>query len=114
MTIPVIDVGGIPPINHGEAMVLAEEEARRLLDVVDQLDEDDDWSRPTDCVGWHVKALLSHLLGEMEAQARTREFPRQYRASVTAARRSGRPMVDEMTAAQVRVHGGLSPAEIAR
>ena len=49
-------------IDHREAMALAEEEATRLLDVVDQL-ADDDWIRPTDCDGWDVKALLSHVLG---------------------------------------------------
>jgi uncharacterized protein (TIGR03083 family) len=112
MTTAVIDVGGIPPIDHGEAMVLAEEEARRLLEVIDRL-SDHDWSRPTDCEGWDVKALLSHVLGATEAQARTREFVRQYRAATKAATRSGRPMIDEMTAAHVRDHAPLSPAEIA-
>lgn len=112
MTTTIVDSGAIPAIDHREAMTLAEEEARRLLDLVDRL-SDQDWSRPTDCEGWDVKALLSHVLGAMEANARTREFIRQYRAATKAAKRSGRPMIDEMTANQVREHAGLTPTEIA-
>ena len=74
---------------------------------------DHDWARPTDCEGWDVKALLSHVLGAIEANARTGEFIRQYRAATKAAKRSVRPMIDEMTAHQVREHTGLTSAEIA-
>lgn len=112
MTPTIVDIGAIPAIDHREAMTLAEEEARRLLDIVDRL-SDQDWSRPTDCEGWDVKALLSHVLGAMEANARTREFIRQYRAATKAAKSSGRPMIDEMTANQVGEHASLRPAEIA-
>src|SRR5712692_3689918 len=49
----------------------------------------------------------------MEANARTREFVRQYRAATKAAKRSGGPMIDEMTALQVRDHASLSPTEMA-
>jgi uncharacterized protein (TIGR03083 family) len=112
MTTTITGSGTIPAIDHGEAMTLAEEEARRLLDLVDRL-SDQDWSRPTDCEGWDVKALLSHVLGAMEANARTGEFIRQFRAATKAAKRNGRPMIDEMTANQVREHADLTPAEIA-
>jgi uncharacterized protein (TIGR03083 family) len=108
----ITESGTIPAIGHREAMTLAEEEARRLLDVVDRL-SDQDWSRPTDCEGWDVKALLSHVLGAMEANARSREFIRQFRAAAKAANSSGRPMIDEMTANQVREHADLTPTEIA-
>jgi uncharacterized protein (TIGR03083 family) len=112
MITTMTDSGTIPAIDHGEAMTLAEEEARRLLDLVDRL-SDQEWSRPTDCEGWDVKALLSHVLGAMEANARTGEFIRQFRAATKATKRSGRPMIDEMTANQVREHADLTPAEIA-
>ncbi len=62
MTMTVTEVGTIPTMDHRVAMALAQVEATRLLDVVDQLDEPN-WSGPTDCVGWDVKALLSHVLG---------------------------------------------------
>ena len=111
MTMTVTEVAEIRAMSHREAMALAQVEAERLLDVMDRLDEPD-WSRPTDCVGWDVKALLSHVLGAMEANARPREFIRQYRAATTATKRSGAPMIDEMTALQVRDHAALSPAEM--
>ena len=111
MTTTRITVPSIAPITHREAMVLAEEEASRLLDVIERLAADD-WVRPTDCDGWDVKALLSHVLGAMEGQASVRDFMRQYRTATKAAQRSGRPMIDEMTAAQVREHAPLSPTEM--
>ena len=53
---PLVEIRGI---DHREAMAMASTEAARLLDVVDRLAEHD-WTRPTDCAGWDVKALLSH------------------------------------------------------
>ncbi len=50
MTMTVTEVGTIPTMDHRVAMALAQVEATRLLDVVDQLDEPN-WSGPTDCVG---------------------------------------------------------------
>jgi uncharacterized protein (TIGR03083 family) len=107
------DVATIPELGHDEAMALAATEAGRLLEVVDRL-EADDWARPTDCTGWDVKALLSHVLGAMEANASVRQFLRIYRYSTRASKASGRPLVDEMTAKQVADHAALSPGEIAR
>jgi uncharacterized protein (TIGR03083 family) len=106
-----IEVGTISPIDHREAMALATVEAGRLCDVLDRLVETD-WSLPTDCDGWDVKSLLSHGLGSMEANARTRHFIGQYVGALRAAKRSGRTMIDEMTAAQVRRHAQLSSTEI--
>jgi uncharacterized protein (TIGR03083 family) len=111
MTTTRIAVPSIAAITHSEAMALAEQEASRLIDVIEHLG-DGDWARPTDCDGWDVKALLSHVLGAMEGQASVRDFMRQYRAATRAAHCSGRPMIDEMTAAQVRDHAGLSPTEM--
>ena len=113
MTTTATDVATIPRLNHDEAMALAGTEAGRLLEVVDRLDADD-WARPTDCAGWDVKALLSHVLGAMEANASVRAFVGLYRHSTRAAKASGRPMVDEMTARQVADHVALAPDEIAR
>jgi len=108
MTTTAVRASEIPAMSHREAMTIAADEAARLLDLVGQLSVDD-WSAPTDCDGWDVKAMLSHVLGGMEATARVREFVRQLRAATKAAKRSGRPMIDEMTAAQVRDHATLAP-----
>jgi uncharacterized protein (TIGR03083 family) len=105
------EVSSVTPIGHAEAMALADTEAMRLLEVVDQL-RGPDWARPTDCEGWDVKALLSHVLGAMEANARAAEFVHQFLTATRAAKRSGRPMVDEMTGRQVRDHARLSTDEL--
>jgi uncharacterized protein (TIGR03083 family) len=109
----ITDVQSIPPISHQEAMRLADAESSRLLHVVDEL-RDHDWSRATDCVQWDVKALLSHVLGAMEGNAKISTFVRQYLSATKAAKESGRPMIDEMTARQVRDHENQSPAELCR
>lgn len=113
MTTTATPVRAVPQMGHEEAMALGETEAGRLLDVVDQL-RDEDWSRPTDCAGWDVKALLSHVLGAMVGNARTRDFVRQYRAANSAAKRGGRTMIDEMTALQVADGADLTPKEVTR
>jgi uncharacterized protein (TIGR03083 family) len=94
-------------------MALAETEYGRLLDVVDQL-TDQDWSQATDCELWDVKAMLSHVLGGMERDASLRVAIRERWLSTMASRRSGRLLVDEMTALQVREHAHLSPVEMTR
>jgi len=113
MNVTAIPVSVIPPIGHREAMTIATNEYTRLLAAVEHLDADD-WSRATDCEGWDVKALLSHMLGGMQANARLREFARQWRAATKVAEQSGRPIIDEMTGAQVRDHASLSPADFAQ
>ena len=107
------DVRSISPIGHDEAMSLADTEARRLLEVVDQLCEPD-WSLPTECAGWDVKALLSHVLGSMERDTRFPVFVGQFVAAQRATKRTARPMIDEMTARHVREHAHLSPSDLTR
>ena len=41
-------VDAIPPLDHDEAMTLAEAEITRVLALVDDL-HTDEWRRPTDC-----------------------------------------------------------------
>ena len=99
-------------MSHDVAMKLAETEIERMIDVVDQLSPRH-WSLPTDCEEWDVKALLSHQLGAMEGNASLREFVRQYLVATKKSKRSGRPLVDEMTAGQVSDLASLSPVELA-
>jgi uncharacterized protein (TIGR03083 family) len=111
MTSTITSLDDVRAIDHRDAMAIAATETDRMLDVVDRLDERD-WTRPTDCAGWDVKALLSHVLGAMEGNRQLRTFVRQYLVANRAAKRSGRPMIDEMTAAQVRAHAECSPADL--
>jgi uncharacterized protein (TIGR03083 family) len=98
-------------MTHDRAMKLAAIEMERLVDVVGQL-RPSDWSLPTDCEGWDVRALLSHVLGAMEGNASLREFFRQYLVATKKSKRSGQPMIDAMTSSQIADHVSLTPEEI--
>ncbi len=102
-----IPVQDIPPLEHDEAMELAEAEISRLLALVDDL-RADEWQRPTDCTGWTVRDMLGHLLGMLELQADPEERQRQIKTAAELAHRSGQLRLTEMTALQVREHADLS------
>jgi uncharacterized protein (TIGR03083 family) len=112
VTATASDARTIPPLRHREAMQLAATEYDRLLAAVDALGQGD-WHRPTVNTEWDVKAMLDHVLGMMEMNASMREQRRQVGASTKAAKASGKPGIDELTALQVREHAPLSPAETA-
>ncbi len=92
----------IPRLQPSRRHGLAETETGRMLALVDGLAPR--WSDPTDCAGWDVKALLSHVLGGDGGKRPLRVFVQQFRGANKAAKGSGRPMIDEMTAEQVRSH----------
>ncbi len=96
------------PPTHREAMDLAEVEFTRMIALLQAL-EDPDWSRPTVCELWDVRAMATHVLGMAEAQASLRQFAHDYRA---AQRRSDGKMIDAMTATQVAERSSVSPAQI--
>jgi len=100
-------------LEHDEAMVRAEVEYGRLLTLVDDLAEQD-WSRPTDCTGWDVRATLGHLLGMLELLADQEETARQLGAAAATAAREGGLRLDALTALQVAEHGPLSNAAVTR
>ncbi|MDQ6848245.1 MAG: maleylpyruvate isomerase family mycothiol-dependent enzyme [Candidatus Dormibacteraeota bacterium] len=106
-----IAVETIAPLGHDEAMLVATAEYDRLLAVVDEL-RDADWSRPTDCVGWDVKAMLGHILGMLELQGDPEERNRQIGAATEAAAQTGARRLDAMTALQVSEHAGLTTDQL--
>jgi uncharacterized protein (TIGR03083 family) len=106
-----VAVETIAPLGHDEAMQLATAEYDRLLALVDDLGAED-WSRPTDCVGWDVKAVLGHILGALELQADPQERARQLTAAAEVAANTGVLRLDAMTALQVREHDGLAPDQL--
>lgn len=69
MQTTAIAVDHIPPLEHDEAMRLAQTEYQHLIKLVDQLTPEN-WTRPTDCTGWDVTAVLAHVLGMLERNAR--------------------------------------------
>jgi uncharacterized protein (TIGR03083 family) len=102
------EVRSVPPLRHDDAMGLAETEFGRMIELLHVLDAAD-WDRPTVCPLWDVRAMTAHVLGMAEAQASFRQFGHDFRA---ARKRSGGPMIDAMTATQVRERSEMRPAEL--
>jgi uncharacterized protein (TIGR03083 family) len=105
----IVSVSDIPALGRAEAAVLAAAENERIVELVRSL-TGDDWSRPTDCSDWDVRALTSHVVGGMEFNMSVREFVHQVRAGKKAA--GDRPDIDGMTEVQVRERSHLGPAEL--
>jgi uncharacterized protein (TIGR03083 family) len=67
-----------------------------------------DWTQPTECAGWDVRAMAAHALGMAEMAASVREGRRQQKA---AAQRGG-VVIDALTALQVQVRTGMIPQQL--
>ncbi len=67
-----------------------------------------DWSKPTECPGWDVRAMAGHALGMADMAASIREGRRQQKK---AARRGG-VFIDALTAVQVEERAGLTPQQL--
>ncbi len=106
-----VNVRGIPPLGHREAMDLATTGYGRLIELLHGL-EPGDWSRSTDCEAWRVRDIVCHVLGEAEAFASTREFVRQFRISSREARSTGAEQIDAMNDLQVRERSHLASHEL--
>jgi len=112
MIIETLDVAVIPRLEHDEAMAVAAVEYDRVLAVVDDL-ASDDWTKGTDCAGWQVRDVVSHLLGFMKANADHAEAVRQASVAAQEAQEQGILRLDAQTALHVREHAHLTPAELA-
>jgi uncharacterized protein (TIGR03083 family) len=100
----------VPALVRPEAGVLAATENARVLELLRSLHDDADWSKPTDCTEWDVRALAAHVLGGMEAFASIREFVHQMRAGNKA--KGDGPFIDGMTAVQVRERADLTREQL--
>ncbi|WP_206050963.1 maleylpyruvate isomerase family mycothiol-dependent enzyme [Nocardioides speluncae] len=93
------------------AMELAAAEYGLFADTLDALDGAE-WSLPTSCPEWTVRDMAGHCLGMVQMAASVPEMIRQQVAANRTARKSGRLMIDELTALQVRKNANLSHAEV--
>jgi uncharacterized protein (TIGR03083 family) len=101
-----IDVESIPAIDREEAMALAEAEYRRMATAIRRL-TGDDWSRPTDCDRWDVRAMVLHVIGAMEANASVREMLHQQVAGRRVGKEIGGSSLDGTNELQVRERDDL-------
>lgn len=98
-------------LDRDTAMALAGQEYARFASAVADL-TDDDWRAPTCCPGWTVRDVVGHTLGMAEFAASLPEMTRQLMRAGSAAKKSGKPQIDELTGLQVRKHEQLGTAEL--
>lgn len=96
-----------PQLERATAMRLAATEYQRFIELLRSL-APGDWSRPTVCPDWDVRAMASHALGMAEMAASLREQRRQ----VKAATKRGGVHIDALTALQVEERAGMRPEQI--
>lgn len=96
-----------PTLPRDLAMRVAATEYDWYADVLRAL-RPEDWARPTECPGWDVRDMASHVLGMAEMAGSIWQNVHQIRA----ARRRGGVMIDALTAVQVEERSQLIPAEI--
>jgi uncharacterized protein (TIGR03083 family) len=94
-------------LDRPTAQRLAATEYGRYLDQLRGLDGAD-WTRPTDCPDWDVRAMAAHNLGMAEGATSLPRFFGQF----AAAARAGGELIDALTARQVRQRAGLPPDEL--
>ena len=72
----------------------------------------EDWEKPTDCPAWDVHAMAGHSAGMMSDFTSYRALFRRMRTATAAAKKTGGPVIDSMTAAQVADNADLSTAQL--
>ena len=100
-----------PGIARPQAIELAAREYDRYTDQLRGL-APDEWSLPTECKPWDVRAMVAHSLGMAEMSASVLETARQMRAA--SKRQGDGEQIDALTAVQVDKHVHREPAELVR
>jgi len=96
-----------PALERPVAMRLAKTEYDRTIAQLRTL-QPADWTKLTDCPGWDVHALVSHVVGMAEMSAWLPEQVKQMRA----ASKSEGEFIDALTALQVAKHADDTPAQL--
>jgi uncharacterized protein (TIGR03083 family) len=90
-----------------QAMTLARQEYERFTELLASL-SGEEWSRPTACPAWNVRDMAGHSLGMAQMSASVPEMIRQQVSATRAAKKSGKPLIDELTDLQMRKNAGLT------
>jgi len=97
-----VNVTSITRIDHDEAMQITAVENRKFAALMESLSPTQ-WSAPTECPLWDVRAMAAHLVGSAAGQASPREFFRQKRGGKPICKELGSPFWwDGMNELQVR------------
>jgi len=107
MTMAALREPRIPVLPREVAMRLAATEYQRFADLLQTL-RPGDWTKPTECPGWDVRAMAAHALGMVEMAASIRENSRQLKL----ARRRGGVFIDALTGLQVEERQHMTPEQI--
>jgi uncharacterized protein (TIGR03083 family) len=105
----VTDVREIRPIARPETETLAATETARMVAALRALDPDD-WTRPTDCPAWDIRAIAGHVLGMTEGFTGVRRMVSMFRAGAKQA--GDGPLIDGVTAVQVAANAHLGTDEL--
>jgi uncharacterized protein (TIGR03083 family) len=98
-------------LNRDLAVRLAATEYDQVVALLERLTPEQ-WSAPTDCPGWDVRAMAGHVLGMAQMAASLREMVRQQLAAAKRQKRDGGLSIDALTAVQVDKNADLSNAEL--
>ncbi len=98
-------------LDRDVAMRLAATEYDRVAALFERLTPEQ-WSAPTECPGWDVRAMAGHMLGMAQMAASLPEMLRQQAGSQRRAKREGVTPLDAMTALQVEKNSGLGTADL--
>jgi uncharacterized protein (TIGR03083 family) len=104
-----VKVADIRPIARPESVALAEAESARMATLLRSLTPQE-WTCPTDCPKWDVRAMAGHVLGMTETFTGLRRMIAMMRAGAKAA--GDGPAIDGLTAAQVAANAHLDTAEL--
>jgi len=98
-------------LDRQTAMRLAVTEYERVTSLFERLTPEQ-WSAPTECPDWDVRAMAGHMLGMAQMVASVPEMIRQQLASGKRQKRDGGLTVDAFTALQVEKNAALTTAEL--
>ena len=96
-------------MQYQDWMHAAAEEYGRILALLRQLDAAA-WAAPTDCEGWDVRALVSHLAGAAQGAASVRELVRQQRKAAPLL--AGADTIDRINEWQVLERADRGPEQL--
>ena len=98
-------------LDRDVAMRLAATEYDRVVALLATLTPEQ-WSAPTECDGWDVRAMAGHMLGMAQMAATVRETVSQQLAAQRRAKKDGGSLLDALTAIQVEKNADLTPHEV--